>query len=166
VPKLVFILLSKLVRIGEFTLRGKPAIVVTVLPPRPLFSRLTSKRSPLPIRSSCLTLIELSCGMEAWGKPEVANEENGESPKLSVALTALFLSSLPFRLILHKLPSLALRRQAKEGLSRNFGSQENASILDVIRSPGLLGLHPTDRAKHSIHLVEQISGSLSLASNF
>jgi hypothetical protein len=104
--------------------------------------------------------------MEAWDRPEVAKEENGESPKLSVALTGLFLSSLPFRLILHKLPSPALRRQAKAGLSRNFGSQENASILDVIRSLGLLGLHPTDRAKHPVRLVEPISDSLSLASNF
>jgi hypothetical protein len=166
VPKLVFILLSKLARIGAFTLRGKPAIVVTVLPPRPLFSRLTSKRSPPPTHSSCLTLIELPCGMEAWGRPEEANEENGESPKLSVALTGLFLSSRPFRLIPRKLPSPALRRQAKAGLFRSFGSQGNASILDVIGSLGLLGLHPTDIAKHPVHLVELISDSLSLASNF
>ena len=57
-------------------------MVVTVLPPRPLFSRRISNLSPLPIRTTFLNFsvfVEADLGA-AFGSPFESKEEKGDDP--------------------------------------------------------------------------------------
>lgn len=160
VPKLVFILLSRLIRIFEFTRGGNPAMVVTVFPPRPLFSLRTSNRSPLPIRSSTFGFLGLPVFSEtpgaASGKPIESKAEKGESPKFSAAVTGRFPSfrSL-FRLILRKRLFRVLHPPTTTRPFRSFCFQENASVSDANPTrrpsrfhPSAEGTSPTLQALH------------------
>ena len=99
VPKLVFILLSRLIRIFEFTRGGNPAMVVTVFPPDRFFSLRTSKRSPLPIRSSTFGFLGLPVFSEtpgaASGKPIESRAEKGYRRNFQLPSPVAFHPSFP-----------------------------------------------------------------------
>jgi len=171
VPSFVFILFSKLARIGAFILGGKPATVVTVFPPRPLFSLLTSKRSPCPISPSFPTSFGFGfpddklLGKDT-GNPSLLSESKGDCPKSSRETRGSFPSLRDFLLILRKRPFQALHPPARARLSHSFCSPKNASVSGVIQTSDPLPLHPVDRATPLVLQVARIPDSLSPTSNF
>ena len=132
VPSFVFILLSKVARIGALILFGKPAIVVTVFPPLPLFSLRISKRSPLPTCSCSFTFLglgsETGSGAGDCGRPSGSRDSNGENPKPSLVATSRFPFARFFRLILRKHLSPEYHLLAKPGPFGSFCSLKNALI--------------------------------------
>ena len=108
VPKLFFKRLSKRSRLFLPNPGGIPRIVVTVFPPLPDFSRLTSNRSPLPRlwpSISTVTFTSLVDSGNASGRPLPSKELKGFDPKPRSESVEIFFSPLSLRLIAHKFPS-------------------------------------------------------------
>ena len=139
VPSLVFTSLSIPLRVSRLMRERNPEIVVTVFPPRPLFSRLISSRSPIPIPPLLSTGALFGAGDEDEeadsGKPSVTKESNGEEPKSSFGPSESFLSARrSLLLISRKSPFPVALPPARSRPLHSSCSRGSASAWDAGRA--------------------------------